>query len=212
MHTCIFFLFSPLQPQFCIYISPGPAATTPQPTPHESTFHVQLLSHSLSPLAEGQTLFSAPPDTTAPTPRPALPELSWRFNKVQAETWHLSYTCVRAPLGLYLAQGLRQLCCCQIYTILNNCLCCWCFPEPGVVSDSSAVFFVIPAPPLHPPPLLLLLWETVPFSFPSSQSQDCWWELWLPGWSLQQFLHVDSWSLPKNIITAVNHQGHVKPD
>lgn len=66
---------------------------------------------------------------------------SWAdvFLGVQAETWHLSYTCVQTPLGLYLAQGLRQLYRYYVCTILTDCLCCLCFPEPGVVFECSAV-------------------------------------------------------------------------
>lgn len=134
-----FLLFS-LSSAYLYQCSPVPAAATPPPMPHDSRLHRQLLSHSLSPPAEEKDLLSATPDTTTtPTPCPSLPEPSWRFSRVQAETWHLSYTCIGAPLGRYLALGLRQLYRCYFCTIPKNCLC-WCFPEPGVVSDCSAVF------------------------------------------------------------------------
>lgn len=120
--------------------SPVPAATTPQPTPHESRLHGQLLSHSLSPCCWG-TGTSRQPLQTQHHQLLGHHCQSWAdvFLGVQAETWHLSYTCVQTPLGLYLAQGLRQLYRYYVCTILTDCLCCLCFPEPGVVFECSAV-------------------------------------------------------------------------
>ena len=45
-----------------------------------------------------------------------------------------------------------------LYTILNNCLCCWCFAEPGVVSECSAVYLWFPL-------LLALLQDTIHWNF-----------------------------------------------
>ena len=88
-------------------------------------------------------------------------------------------------LSLYLAQGLRQLCRCYFCTILTNCLRCWCFPEPGVLSDCSAVslWFLL---------LLLQLRQTTHLGLSINPSQCSWWELQLPGGSSLQFLRRGS--------------------
>lgn len=131
--------------------SPVPAATTPQPTPHESRLHGQLLSHSLSPCCWGTGTFRQPLQTQH---HQLLAHhcQSWAdvFLGVQAETWHLSYTCVQTPLGLYLAQGLRQLYRYYVCTILTDSLCCL-LPRARCSFWMLSSFSVIPVPPLPPP-------------------------------------------------------------
>lgn len=106
-----FFLLFSLGSVYLHQHSPVPAATTPQPMPHKSRLHGQLLSHSPSPPCWEVDLFSAAQDTTTrtTTPHPSLPQLSWRFSRVRPETWHLSYACIWAPSSVYLAHWLRQL-------------------------------------------------------------------------------------------------------
>lgn len=112
--------------------SPVPAATTPQPMPLESGLHGQLLSHSLSPPAESWNFFQP---LKTQQQRLLFTHHCWAdvFLGVRAETWHLS------SVGSLLSSGLGQLYYCYLCSISNNYLCCWCFAEPGVVSDHSAV-------------------------------------------------------------------------
>lgn len=142
----LFFLFfSPLWPQLSI----SAAVLSCSSCHHTSTDPTMKGSCHVTchPLLRDRDLLSATPDTTTPTHRPSPPEPSWRIS----ETWYLSYTWVQTPLGLYLAQALRQLCCYYVCTILTDCLCCRCFPEPGVVFECSAVslrFLFLFIPPL----------------------------------------------------------------
>lgn len=135
-----FFLFSPLQLSICAAVLSCSSCHHTSTHPTWKQAPGQLLSHSLSPVAEGLGPFVSHSrhnnTNSSPITARAEPTCFWGF---RLKLWHLSYTCIQTPLGLNLAQGLRQLYRYYVCTILTNCLCCLCFPEPGVVFECSAV-------------------------------------------------------------------------
>lgn len=106
-----------------------------KPAPHE-----KRLCGSCCHIAEGDDPFvnrSRHNNTSSAVAARGWPTCFW------VPDWNLTFEqhLLTHSSGLYLAQGLWQLYHYYVCTILTDYLCCWCFPEPGVVSERSAVSF-----------------------------------------------------------------------
>lgn len=155
IHTrMLLFLFSPLWSQFCLS---GPALSCS--SCHHTSTHATwkrapwaaVVTFPVTPCWEAD-LFSAAQDTTTTTTlHPSLPQLSWRFSTVQAETWHLSYACIWAPLGLYLSQWLETAVALLPLHYTEQLFILLVLPRTRCSFWPLSSFFVIPARTLHLP-------------------------------------------------------------